>query len=232
MNAFAFSLLGQPLHALPCGALWWPARRLLCVSDLHLGKSDRIARRHGAMLPPYDSRDTLARLRAVIEATDPATLICLGDSFDDLASVAALSAEDRAGLVDLASGGRDWIWVEGNHDPGPHGLPGRGLAEIALGPLTFRHIAEPGASGEISGHYHPKARLALRGTSVSRPCFLIDAARVILPAFGTYTGGLCCTSAILDATMAPDALAVLTGQAARAVPMPRAPAAAPYRRIG
>ena len=86
---------------------------------------------------------------------------------------------------------------------------------FSLDGLAFRHIG--GAqTPEISGHYHPKARLA----GQSRPCFLIDSARVILPAYGTYTGGLASHDPALAALMQPRALAVLTGRQALAMPMP------------
>ncbi len=210
------SLGGHDLQALPSGALHWPAQRLLAVSDLHLGKSGRLARRGGALLPPYDTRATLARLDADIETTRPAAVLCLGDSFDDLAAGDELDEGDALWLARLMAG-RDWIWVEGNHDPGPLALGGSHRAEVTLAGLTFRHIARPGESHEVSGHYHPKARLAGR----SRPCFLADARRIILPAYGTYTGGLRSGDAALSALMGPGALAILTGARALAIPMPR-----------
>ncbi|TCP41728.1 ligase-associated DNA damage response endonuclease PdeM [Rhodovulum marinum] len=218
MTAHHFTLSGAPLAALPSGALHWPAAGLLAVSDLHLGKSERLARRGGTLLPPYDTAETLARLESAIAATDARTVVCLGDSFDDDAAARALpqGAEDR--LLRLMAG-RRWIWIAGNHDPGPAGLPGTHLVELAQGPLTFRHIAEPGARGEVSGHYHPKARLTLGGRRIARPCFLLDAARVILPAFGAYTGGLPTDAPVLDGLMGPGALAVLTGPRATALPM-------------
>jgi DNA ligase-associated metallophosphoesterase len=209
----AFTLSGETLHALPSGALYWPAQRLLCVSDLHLGKSERLARRGGALLPPYETRETLHRLEAEVDRTAPATVICLGDSFDDLAAARRLEEEARLRLARLMAG-RDWIWIEGNHDAGPVEIGGTHRAQMSLGPLTFRHIADPSESNEISGHYHPKARI--KGTS--RPCFLLDMQRLILPAFGTYTGGLAAHDATLRTLMQKDALAILTGP--RALPMP------------
>jgi DNA ligase-associated metallophosphoesterase len=220
MNAHAFTLAGAELHALPNGALFWPGHRLLVVSDLHLGKSGRIARLGGAMLPPYETRDTLARLEEAIRQTAAAMVVCLGDSFDDLAAAESLTEDDRLWLTRLMAG-RRWIWVEGNHDPGPLDLGGTHLVEMALPPLTFRHIARPGASGEVSGHYHPKAALAFRGGSISRPCFLIDGDRAILPAFGTFTGGLRSDAPVLAGLMRREAVAVLTGAACRPMPMPR-----------
>lgn len=213
---FALTLGPETLHALPSGALHWPARRLLAVSDLHLGKSARLARRAGALLPPYETRATLERLDADIAATAPATVICLGDSFDDLAAADSLDEADALWLTRLMAG-REWIWVEGNHDPGPLSLGGSHRAEASFGALTFRHIADPAEMFEISGHYHPKARLA----GQARPCFLADAQRLILPAYGAYTGGLWCENPALAGLMQPGALAILTGARARAIPMPR-----------
>lgn len=215
-----FTLAGAALVALPSGALFWPAERMLAVSDLHLGKAERIARTGGAMLPPYETQDTLARLEADIARTGAGTVLCLGDSFDDLAAARGLAEADRLWLVRLMAG-RNWLWVEGNHDPGPLDLGGTHLAELVRGPLIFRHIARPGATAEISGHYHPKAALSLGGRAVSRPCFLIDGNRVILPAYGTFTGGLRTAAPPLAGLMQPQALAVLTGTSCRPVPMPR-----------
>ncbi|SLN50862.1 ligase-associated DNA damage response endonuclease PdeM [Roseisalinus antarcticus] len=218
MNAYFVTLLDQALRALPSGALHWPAQRLLCVSDLHLGKSDRIARRDGRMLPPYETQATLARLDADIAALDPAHVVCLGDSFDDLAGEASLDEGERLWITRLQAG-RDWTWIEGNHDPGPLTLGGAHRAELRIETLVFRHIAQEGATGEVSGHYHPKCRL--RGTGGGRPAFLMDAHRLILPAYGTYTGGLACTDPALQRLLADPALAILTGPRAVPVPLPR-----------
>lgn len=220
MNSVAFSFAGQSLSALGSGALWWPDQALLCVSDLHLGKSERIVRRGGPTLPPYDSRDTLTRLAADIAQTNPQTVICLGDSFDDLDASAAMNLSDRQDITSLQAG-RRWIWIEGNHDPGPIALGGTHLAEQTLGPLTFRHIAQPSVQAEVSGHFHPKARLKTRGRTITRPAFLFDQTRLILPAYGTYTGGLRSSDHVLNSLMNSHAMAILTGPQPRIIPMPR-----------
>jgi len=218
-NGCPFTLAGAALVARPSGALWWPDRRLMAVSDLHLGKSDRIARRGGPMLPPYETQDTLERLDSEIAALAPACVVCVGDSFDDLDAAGAL-AEDAVAWLNRMMAGRRWIWIEGNHDPGPVDLGGTHLAELQVAPLVFRHIARPGASGEVSGHYHPKAVVSARGRQVSRPCFLHDSDRAILPAFGTYTGGLRSNMPVLTALMRQEALAILTGPVPAQIPMP------------
>ena len=209
---------GETLTALPSGALFWQAEGLLTVSDLHLGKSERIARLGGALLPPYDTEDTLMRLAGDIEMMRPKTVLCLGDSFDDLEAAEALSEANRA-LITRLQAGRRWLWLEGNHDPGPIDLGGSHLAAYQAGPFTFRHIAEVGtAPGEISGHYHPKARVA----RMRRPCFMVDATRAILPAYGAYTGGLDWMAPELRGLFADEALAYLTGPRVLTVPVPRA----------
>ncbi len=220
MNFVDFTFCGQALRALGSGALWWPEQRVLCVSDLHLGKSERIVRRGGVALPPYDSRETLTRLAADLEHSQAETVICLGDSFDDLDASRALPAQDRLQITAMQAG-RRWIWIEGNHDPGPVELGGTHLSEWVLGSLVFRHIATADGVGEISGHYHPKASLAAKGRTISRPAFLVNGQRLILPAYGTYTGGLRCTDAVLAKLMTGEAQAILTGSNPVKIPMPR-----------
>ena len=152
MNAQNLILAGTKLMALGSGALWWPDRSLLCVSDLHMGKSERMARRGGPVLPPYETHDTLTRLSDDLDRTEARIVVCLGDSFDDLGAARGLPEPDRLWITRLQAG-RRWVWIEGNHDPGPVDLGGTHLAELPQPPLTFRHIAKPGSSGEISGHY-------------------------------------------------------------------------------
>jgi len=176
---------GADLVAERAGALWWPERRLLAVADLHLEQASALG------LPPYDSRETLDRLAGLCARLAPAQVIALGDSFHDRGAEARIADADGARLARLTAG-CDWVWIEGNHDPCPAGLwGGRAAGEAVVGPLVFRHQARHGkAPGEVSGHYHPKLSLAVRGRTVSGRCFLSDGQRLVLPAFGAFTGGL------------------------------------------
>ncbi len=188
---FDFGCAGETLQALPQGALWWPARRLLAVADLHLEKGSSYAVAARKLLPRHDTRQTLAALAALIDALQPATVVCLGDSFHDRAAVARLADEERGEIERLTSRTR-FIWIAGNHDPAP---PPAGWGEVAEeideAPLIFRHEAQFGpVSGEVSGHFHPVAALTVRGRGFRRRCFLTDGHRLILPAFGAYAGGL------------------------------------------
>ncbi|MDD9731351.1 ligase-associated DNA damage response endonuclease PdeM [Mameliella sp. AT18] len=220
MNTHGFSFHGVTLQALPSGALHWPEAGILVVSDLHLGKSARLSAVGGAQLPPYETRETLQRLDDDLAATKTQRVICLGDSFDAPGIESALPQEDLLWITRLQAG-REWIWIAGNHDPAPVTLKGAHRAEHSEAALTFRHIATPDGRAEVSGHYHPKARLSLRGRSVTRPCFLVDDTRLILPAYGAYTGGLHCDAPVLSDLMDPSAQAILTGPRPVAIPMPR-----------
>jgi len=183
-------ICGQCLQGDSAGALYWPAERLLVVADLHLEKGSSFARR-GVMLPPYDTAATLVSLAAVIARHNPRMVISLGDSFHDGEGAQRLSASDRATLSALQQG-RDWIWISGNHDPDPSADIGGVFSDcVSIGSFVFRH--EPGQwsdDNEIAGHLHPVARVNVRGRTVSRKCFASDGRRLVMPAFGAFTGGL------------------------------------------
>jgi uncharacterized protein len=179
---------GTELVLDPSGALYWPDERALIVSDLHLEKGSSFAAR-GVLLPPFDTTATLDRLTDAVGRYAPRLVIALGDSFHDGRGPARLAAPARATLTAL-QGGRDWLWITGNHDPEPaDGIGGRFAAMLALGALTFRHKPE-GSAGEIAGHLHPVARVTVREHAISRRCFIADRQCLIMPAFGAYAGGL------------------------------------------
>lgn len=221
MDAFPITLAGASLVARASGALWWPEARLLCVSDLHLGRSERLARRGGTLLPPYETRDTLDRLTAELAELAPARVVCLGDSFDDDAAAAGLAPAEADRLLSLGNE-RQWIWIAGNHDAAPHGLAGEACAEFTLGSLVFRHIPATGDTmGEVAGHLHPKMRRPLGGHTVTRPCFITDGRRLLMPAFGAYTGGLATDHPDVAQLFGSGARAILTGHPCLPLPLHR-----------
>jgi uncharacterized protein len=197
-GGLAVRVRGAEVTLRASGALWLEAERTLVVADLHLEKGSSYAMR-GQMLPPYDTRETLARLAAEVAALAPSAVILLGDTFHDRRSEDRLAGDDAEALRALARG-RRLVWVIGNHDAdGPQRLPGEAVDELKLCGLTFRHEPQPGVqAGEVAGHLHPAAKVkAPRGT-VRRRCFVTDGERAILPAFGAYAGGL----NVLDAAFA------------------------------
>lgn len=173
------------------GALFWPDRRTLMVADLHLEKGSAFASK-GQLLPPYDTAETLAALDEAAARHGAERVVCLGDSFHDGDAATRVSEADGRAIRRL-TGRYDWIWICGNHDPAPPaGWGGRVEHELILGGLVLRHEAKAGvkASGEVSGHFHPKAAVRVRTRRLTSRCFVTDGRRLILPAFGAYTGGL------------------------------------------
>jgi DNA ligase-associated metallophosphoesterase len=192
MNPAPIHFHNERLMLDPVGAAFWPAARTLIVSDLHLEKASAAARL-GSLLPPFDTKATLEKLQRLIRFYRPEKIVALGDSFHDSHGVERMNQADRLKLNAMAQQ-THFIWITGNHDAAPSILAGESTAEWRQGPFVFRHQAESRRlprETEISGHYHPKASVETRAQRISRPCFVSDgAARLMLPAFGAYTGGL------------------------------------------
>lgn len=187
------------------GAVYWPAQGLLAVADLHFEKASFLARA-GHPLPPYDTRETLATLARVVESYRPRRLVLLGDTVHDPAAMGRMSADDRAELATLTAGVETCLWVEGNHE-GSGFLPpgGVGVAEHRVGGLSFRHQPDPAdRAAQLVGHFHPKTTLRRRGHRVRGRCFLLSDQLLIMPAFGSFTGGLENTDPTFAALFAGD----------------------------
>jgi uncharacterized protein len=186
----AIDLAGERLELRPSGAVWAPARAVLAAADLHLEKGSAFAAR-GQLLPPFDTVETLDRLEAEIAALSARTVVLLGDNVHDRAAWDRLDAAARGRLAALARR-CEVIWIEGNHDPcAAPGIFGRSVAGLALGDLHLTHEPALGLGpGAVFGHLHPCARVQTRLGRVRRACFISDGARMVLPAFGAFTGGL------------------------------------------
>ncbi len=171
-------------------ALFWPSQKALLVADLHLEKGSAFAK-VGQMLPPYDSIATLERLDAIAERYDVEHIYCLGDNFHDDDGPARLGSGNRQ-ILERLSTRFDWHWVVGNHDAAlAENICGSVNEEIILEGICLRHEAQIGyIAPEISGHYHPKFRMRVKGRSVSRCAVLQIGKKLILPAYGSYTGGM------------------------------------------
>lgn len=219
-----FPFAGHELALDQGRALYWPAERALLVADLHLEKASWFAQR-GSMLPPYDSRDTLERLADAVRITGARRVITLGDNFHDDAGAHRLDPY-CTGMLEALTRALDWVWITGNHDEAlPKGFGGTIVPELELGGIILRHEAKPGETApELSGHYHPKLRVNVRNRHIARPCAVMGrsatgAERMIMPAFGTLTGGLDAGAPAIRAALSPatriEALMPARGQIAR-----------------
>lgn len=186
----ALTVNSESLVALRSGALYWPDRETLIVSDLHFEKGSHYATR-GVLLPPYDTRATLKRLQALVKTHKPKTVISLGDAFHDGQAETRMEGQDGEALDALVASAR-WIWILGNHDPEPPArFSGAVERSVRLGRLCFRHEPVPRPeAGEVAGHFHPVAKIRAETRLIRRRCFATDGERMIMPAFGAYAGGL------------------------------------------
>ena len=189
-GGLCIKLRGVDIVCRAAGALWVEAHGMLVVADLHLEKASSFATR-GQMLPPYDTRETLARLQAEVDCLSPRLLVFLGDTFHDSGSEARLEPRDHTQIESLGLG-RTLLWLAGNHDrDAPRGLPGDVAEAFSVAGLDLVHAPTDAPDGlEVAGHLHPCAKVRARGASVRRRCFVTDGERIILPAFGAYAGGL------------------------------------------
>lgn len=211
MSEHALTLAGQPVVLRAAGTLWVPQHDTLVVADLHLEKGSAYAAR-GQLLPPYDTRETLNRLINEVRQTQAARIVLLGDSLHDMDAIARIPVAEREAVIDLARTG-ELVWISGNHDPdGGSAFGGTSTEQLSLGALVLRHEpSQAPAHGEVAGHLHPCAKIIGTGGAVRRPCFISDGQRMILPAFGAYTGGLNVRDVAFGSLFAADKRAYMLG---------------------
>jgi len=201
------SFASQDFALVPGGAraaaLFWPAENALVLADLHLEKASWFAAR-GQPLPPYDSRETLERVALALRHTGARRVYCLGDSFHDGEGPARLEPH-AAGMLAALVRVADWVWITGNHDRAL-AVEGTVMDELTAAGIHLRHQARRGETApELSGHFHPKLRLAVSGRRIARPCAVASENRMILPAFGALTGGMNAADPAILAALQPAA---------------------------
>jgi DNA ligase-associated metallophosphoesterase len=220
------SFAGEEFWLTTGRALYWPREAALLVADLHLEKASFFAR-HGQLLPPYDSRETLERVALAIRETGARRVYTLGDNFHDAAGVERLEPH-AAGMLAALTRAVDWVWITGNHDidkrtgkPSEAAAGGTLAEELEIAGVLLRHRALAGETRpELSGHYHPRLHLTVHHKRIRRPCAVVSrgvgnhGGRMILPAFGALTGGMdAADPAILKALQPAQAIeAVLPAQ--------------------
>lgn len=225
--SFAFAFCNQEFRLVQERALFWPAENALLVADLHLEKASFFAR-HGQLLPPYDSRETLERIALALRETGARRVYTLGDNFHDSDGSQRLESHAE-GMLAALTRATDWVWITGNHDPAMEAKSGGTIAEeLEISGMVLRHRAQRGETRpELSGHYHPRLQLNVHHRRIRRPCAVLahnaDAScgRMILPAFGALTAGMdAADPAILKALQPASAIDAIVPTARRLARFP------------
>jgi len=185
-------------------AAFLPDRKALLVADLHFEKGSFLRDIGLSPLPAHDTQDTLARLQKLIEVYSPHQVIALGDSFHDTQAGERLLDADLQRLNALIKSVDRFVWILGNHDPEiPAHISGQREDHLMLDNFFLTHHPTDPETVEVNicGHLHPKARVKTRAGSITKPCFAVSASRIIMPSFGTYTGGLRVDDPAIEAVM-------------------------------
>jgi len=214
-SASALAVAGETLMLLPEKAVYWPARQMLIIADIHFGKAASF-RAQGIPVPRGTTTENLAGLDDLIERHGACHVMFLGDFLH--ARAAHASSTQQAMLAwrhtrpDL-----QLTLVRGNHDKHA-GDPAAALGiemvdePHTVGPFAFCHHPDIDTEGyALAGHVHPAWVLATRYDALRLPCFVVGAQRMILPSFGSFTGGHVVTRE------AGDAIYVTSGEAVHAI---------------
>jgi DNA ligase-associated metallophosphoesterase len=172
-------------------AIYWAAKKMLIISDLHIGKSAYF-RKSGIQVPDTVNLTDLQSLTALMREFQVETLLVTGDMFHNkINSDANAFMEWRKTYPEL-----NVVLIKGNHDALKND-DYRAMnievhqKELLLYPFRFIHD-KPTAFDEyynISGHIHPG--VVLYGKARQRlkfPCFYFGKNCAVLPAFSVFTG--------------------------------------------
>ncbi|MGZ8290682.1 MAG: ligase-associated DNA damage response endonuclease PdeM [Telluria sp.] len=193
MSVREIQLAGEPVLLLAQKALYWPARKMLVIADIHFGKAASF-RAQGIPVPRGTTSQNLAMLDQLMVLHEVGHIVFLGDFLH------ARAAHAPATLAAMLAWRRrhpalTLTLVRGNHDLHA-GDPAESLGielvdePYTLAPFSFCHhpdIDTPGYA--LAGHMHPVYVLATRFESLRLPCFVVGPKRMILPSFGAFTGG-------------------------------------------
>ena len=193
MSAVAVRVAGENLLLLPEKAVYWPAEKMLIIADIHFGKAAAF-RALGVPVPRGTTSENLAGLDALVARHDAERVVFLGDFLHARAAhasstqLAMLAWRQRHPQLAL-------MLVRGNHDlhaGDPAAALGIELVDEPhqVGPFAFCHHPDLDSPGyALAGHVHPVYVLATRFDALRLPCFVVGQERMILPSFGSFTGG-------------------------------------------
>ena len=194
MSIQIFTVLGQKLHLLPEKAIWWEDQNALIIADLHIGKSAHF-RKNGIPIPNEAHNSDIQVLDQLMNRFTPQKVFFLGDLFHSHENADVLSFGRFTALFPQT----EFHLILGNHDI----LPRQTYSSMRLvvheaiysfPPFVFAHDRDQALSFDgylLSGHVHPMVVLEGKGRqSMRMPCFYFGEKFGILPAFGSFKGGV------------------------------------------
>ena len=170
------------------GILFWFDKQIAIISDLHLEKGSSFAH-SGQFLPPYDSEETLKKLSKGIKNQNIKKVILLGDTFHDENAFNRMSKKAFF-LFNSLIKKYEVIFILGNHENKLKIDHINLLNQYVIDDIHFIHQALQKSIFQISGHFHPVATIKSSIKKITVKCLLHTNNHIILPSFGTYTGGL------------------------------------------
>ncbi|CAN5364856.1 ligase-associated DNA damage response endonuclease PdeM [soil metagenome] len=182
----------QTFHLLPERAVFWKDTRTLILTDIHLGKSGHF-RKSGIAVPQQVNETNLERMGNLVTSFMPERLFILGDLFHSDANREWFRFEEWRNNFDSL----DFHLVAGNHDTLHASF--YDSANVSAHPyyeetgFGFIHdprkIVSDDSQFIFCGHVHPGVKLSGDGRqTLHLPCFYQTEQRMILPAFGEFTG--------------------------------------------
>lgn len=175
--------------------VFWPKHNLLVFSDLHFEKASFLGQ-FSNPIPQLDTLDTINRMLACIQLYKPDSVVCLGDSLHDGNAINRMPQQYLESINSMVTSVSEWVWILGNHDPQiPRQVLGKRKSYLKIDGVLLVHEPEEldefdAVGAQIIGHFHPKAQRKLAKHNVRGKCFLKDQTKLLMPAFGSYTGGL------------------------------------------
>ncbi|MHC4990705.1 MAG: ligase-associated DNA damage response endonuclease PdeM [Planctomycetota bacterium] len=184
---------GSELGLMPQKCVYRSATRTLMIGDAHFGKAAAF-RAAGIPVPLGTTDADLARLDEALDRTDAARLVVLGDLL-----------HARSGRTDEVLGALSaWrtrrrelevVLVRGNHDRHAGDPPDELAMRCVAAPLDddgllLHHEPPERPDGPaIAAHVHPTVLLRGRTDRMRLPCFVLGPELLLVPAFGSFTGG-------------------------------------------
>lgn len=170
------------------GSMFWEDKKILFISDLHLGKIAHF-RKHGMAIPKDAVFENFNRLNILVDLFKPATIIFLGDLFHSSINNEWELFANWCKEIKI-----EIVLIEGNHDIiDKNNYEDLGIKihiELIIDSFYLtHHPQEKEGFFNFCGHIHPGIRLKGKGRQfLNLPCFFRKPKQMILPSFGEFTG--------------------------------------------